>query len=290
MTITAALVKELRELTNAPMMDCKKALTETDGSINDAIEWLKKKGAIKAAKQAGRIATEGVILVSISTDKKAAVIVELNCETDFVARGEQFKAFGQALVQLALETGAADLPALLAARLGSQTVEETRQALMTKIGENVNIRRVERIISEHNVAAYTHGDRIGVILSFEGDDQLGKDLAMHIAASHPQVIAPENVSEDMINKEKEIYMAQALESGKPRDIIEKMVMGRISKFLNEISLQGQPFVKDPDITVGQLLKQRNANVYSFIRFEVGEGLEKKVDNFVEEVLAQARGE
>jgi elongation factor Ts len=290
MTITAALVKELRDRTNSPMMDCKRALQEANGDIEQAIENMRKSGAIKAAKKEGRITAEGVVLCASSPDKKTVVIIELNCETDFVARSDDFKTFAQDLVNVALAAKVADLPTLLITKMGDHTVEEVRQALIAKLGENVNIRRIELLSSEGNVSAYRHGDRIAVIVSFEGDDQLGKDLAMHIAASNPQVVAPTDVSEDMINKEKEIYMAQAAESGKPKEIIEKMVAGRISKFLNEVSLLGQPFVKDVDISIETLLKQQNGKVYQFVRFEVGEGIEKKVDNFVEEVLAQARGE
>lgn len=290
MAITAALVKELRERTNAPMMDCKKALQENDGDIEKAIDYMREKGAIKAAKKGGRITAEGIIVVLTSDDKKIGVIIELNSETDFVSRNEDFKKFANDIAKIALDNRLSTIEALQAAKMGGSTVEETRQALIAKLGENINIRRVSLIETEHEVASYSHGDRIGVLVSVKGEEQLGKDLAMHIAASNPQVIAPEHVSEDLIAKEKEIFMAQAAESGKPQDIIEKMVAGRIAKFLNEISLHGQPFVKDPDMTVAKLLKNNKAEVVTFIRFEVGEGIEKKTENFADEVMAQVRGE
>jgi len=290
MAITAALVKKLRELTDAPMMECKKFLEKTEGDIEKAIEEMRKSGAAKAAKKEGRITAEGIILVAISEDSKTGIIIEVNSETDFVAKSDDFKTFCTELLTVALKNKTATLDALLKAPMQDATVEAARQSLIAKIGENINIRRVELIESEHEVAHYKHGDRIGVLVNFKGAEQLGKDLAMHIAASKPEVVTPEQVSEEMINKEKEIFMSQAAESGKPQEIIEKMVTGRINKFLNEISLHGQPFVKDPDMTVGKLLKDNNAEVYNFVRYEVGEGIEKKADNFVEEVIAQARGE
>lgn len=290
MAITAALVKELRERTNAPMMDCKRYLQKTDGDIEKAIEEMRKSGAAKAAKKEGRITAEGMIVVLTSEDKKAGVMIELNSETDFVSRSEDFNNFANGIAKIALDNSISDVDTLLAAKMGESTVEETRQTLIAKLGENLNVRRVLLITSEHAVAAYTHGARIGVLVNLQGSEQLGRDLAMHIAASNPQVIAPEHVAEDLIAKEKEIFMAQAAESGKPQAIIEKMVSGRIAKFLNEVSLHGQPFVKDPDTSVGKLLKNNNAEVISFVRFEVGEGIEKKVDNFAEEVMAQVRGE
>ena len=290
MAITAAIVKELRERTDAPMMECKKYLIETNGDVEKAIELMRKSGAAKAAKKEGRITAEGIILVATSEDKKVGVVIEINSETDFVARSDHFKQFASNILAIALANRTSSVEALLAVATENGTVDELRQALIAKIGENINIRRVELIESEYEVAHYSHGDRIGVLVNFKGAENLGKDIAMHIAASNPQVVAPEQVSEDVINKEKEIYISQAAESGKPQDIIEKMVVGRINKFLNEISLEGQPFVKDPDTTVGKWLKTNNAEVFAFSRFEVGEGIEKKEDNFVDEVLAQARGE
>lgn len=290
MAITAALVKELRERTNAPMMDCKRYLQKTDGDIEKAIEEMRKSGAAKAAKKEGRITAEGIIIVLTSDDRKAGVIIELNSETDFVSRSEDFNNFANGIAKIALDNKISDVETLLSTNMGDATVEETRQTLIAKLGENLNIRRVLLINSEHAVAGYTHGARIGVLVSLQGSEQLGRDLAMHIAASNPQVVSPEQVAEDVIAKEKEIFMAQAAESGKPPEIVEKMVSGRIAKFLNEVSLHGQPFVKDPDTSVGKLLKSNNAEVLNFIRFEVGEGIEKKVGNFAEEVMAQVRGE
>jgi len=290
MAITAALVKELRERTDAPMMECKKFLEKTNGDIDKAIEEMRKAGSAKAAKKEGRITAEGIIIVLTSSDKKTGVIIELNSETDFVARSEDFRKFADDLAEVALTNRIADIDSLLAAKMNGSTVEEIRQSLIAKLGENIKVRRVELIVSDHEISSYKHGDRIGVLVNFQGDEQLGKDLAMHIAASNPQVVAPEHVPEEMIAKEKEIFLAQAAESGKPQEIIEKMVAGRISKFLNEVSLHGQPFVKDPDVTIVKLLKSKNAEVIEFIRFEVGEGIEKKVENFADEVMSQVRGD
>lgn len=289
MAVTAEQVKQLRDRTNAPMMECKKFLQMTDGDIELAIEKMRESGATKAAKKEGRITAEGMVRVAVSADKKMGVIVEINSETDFVSRSEDFKQFADQVVKVALAAKTKDLPALLAAKYGDDTVEVARQNLIAKLGENINIRRVTLLESTGAVAAYSHGERIGVLVSYQGDEQLGKDLAMHIAASNPQVVNPEDVSQELIEKEKKIYLVQAAESGKPQDIIDKMVAGRINKFLAEVSLAGQPFVKDPDITVGKLLTKSNGKVNSFTRYEVGEGIEKKVDNFAEEVMAQVRG-
>lgn len=288
MQITASLVKELRERTGAGMMDCKKALAEAGGDIEVAIEEMRKSGAAKAAKKAGRIAAEGIIL--IKQDGKDITILEINCETDFVAKDENFLSFANNVIDVAASQTPEDVDALMGLSLGDQTIEETTQQLVAKIGEKITIRRFEKITSDVHIGTYLHGTRIGVIVELEGGDEaLAKDIAMHIAASKPVCVSEDQVSQDILDKEKEIFSAQAEESGKPADIIEKMVSGRIKKFLKEITLLGQPFVKDPDQTVEKLLKSANASVISFRRYEVGEGIEKKVDNFAEEVMSQAKG-
>jgi len=291
MAITAALVKELRERTGAGMMECKKALVETDGDIDAAIEQMRKSGMAKADKKAGRAASEGLLGIKTSDDNKTAVIVEINSETDFVSKGDAFKEFVANVTDLVLAEKPADLDALLAAKLPSgSTVEDTRKELIAQLGENMSVRRFEIIDAKGQVAVYSHGSRIGVIVDVEGGDaELGKDLAMHIAASRPICVDESSVPQAELDKEKEIYTAQAQESGKPAEIIEKMVQGRIKKFLKEITLLGQPFVKDPDQTVEKLLKDKNASVVSFVRLEVGEGIEKKQENFADEVMAQVKG-
>lgn len=284
--ITAERVKELRERTGVGMMECKKALVAANGDIELAIEEMRKSGMAKAAKKAGRIAAEGAVVIAHAAHK--AVMVEINSETDFVARDENFIGFCNTVSQAALKHGTDNLDALLAIQLGAQTIEEARQALISKIGENINVRRVAILEATSHLGYYSHGSQIGVLVALEGGTpELARDIAMHIAASKPMVVAPKDVAADVIAKEKEIFMAQALESGKPREIVEKMVEGRINKFLAEVSLLGQAFVKNPDLTIAQLLKSENATVTSFIRFEVGEGIEKQVDNFAAEVLAQA---
>ncbi len=284
MAVTAAQVKELRERTGAGMLDCKKALQATDGDIEAAIENMRKSGQAKAAKKAGRIAAEGVILTSINDG--VATMMELNCETDFVARDENFLAFGNKVVALAAANKMNDVEALNAADLDGMTVAETREALVAKIGENINIRRVISVEGD-NLGSYIHGGRIGVVSILAGGDaDLAKDVAMHVAASSPQFVKPEDVPADVVEKEKAIQVDIAMQSGKPAEIAEKMVMGRMKKFTGEISLTGQPFVKDPSINVGKLLKDNNADVVNFIRFEVGEGIEKKEEDFAAEVQAQ----
>jgi len=289
--ITADLVKTLRERTGAAMMDCKRALVAAEGDIEAAIEAMRKAGQAKADKKADRVAAEGIIATARSHDGKKAAIIDLNCETDFVARNEDFKNFADAVAQTALASGAQDLETLGNAKMSTgTTVDEARRELITKLGENIQIRRFELLSTDGVIGAYIHGGRIGVLTALDtADDALAKDIAMHIAASSPIVIHPQEVPETLISKEKEIYSAQAATSGKPQDIIEKMIGGRIKKFLDEVSLMGQPFVKDPDTTVGKLLEKSKAKVIHFVRFNVGEGIEKKADNFVEEVMAQARG-
>lgn len=293
MAITAAMVKELRERTGAGMMECKKALVETDGDIDAAIEHMRKAGMAKADKKAGRTAAEGLVAIKVSDDNKTAAVVEVNCETDFVAKGDDFQNLVNNVAERVLKDKPADLDALMAMPItdsDSTTIEETRKALIAKLGENMNVRRFQVIEAKGSLSTYMHGTRIGVVVDLEGgDNTLGKDLAMHIAASRPVCVSDNEVAPELIDKEKEIFAAQAAESGKPADIIEKMVTGRINKFLKEITLLGQPFVKDPDQTVEKLLKGAGAKVHQFVRIEVGEGIEKKQENFAEEVMAQAKG-
>lgn len=291
MAVTAALVKELRERTGLGMMECKKALVETDGDLELAIENLRKSGQAKAAKKAGRTAADGAVVAKVSDDGKTGVIVEINSETDFVARDDNFKGFADKVAQLVLDTKETDVEKLREASVEGGTLEEVRTALIQKIGENIQVRRAAVVESADGVVgAYIHGGKIGVLVALQGgDEELGKDVAMHVAASNPQVVNPDEVPEETIAKEKEIYTAQAKESGKPDDIIEKMVTGRVNKFLKEVSLVEQPFVKDPDTTVGALLKDAGASVKGIVRFEVGEGIEKKEEDFVAEVKAQAEG-
>jgi elongation factor Ts len=292
MAITAAMVKDLRERTGAGMMECKKALVECDGDIEAAIEHMRKTGLAKADKKAGRTAAEGLIAIKASDDNKKAAIVEVNCETDFVAKGDEFQNFCNEVAQLALDNEPADLDALLGTTMsGGDSVADTLKAMIAKIGENMNVRRFKLVNADNGqVASYSHGSRIGVVVSMEGGDaDLGRDIAMHIAASRPQAVSEADVDPAVIEKEKEIFTAQAQESGKPAEIIEKMIGGRINKFLKEITLVGQPFVKDPDTTVEKLLKGAGATVVGFERFEVGEGIEKKQENFADEVMAQVKG-
>jgi len=293
MAITAAQVKELRQRTGCGMMECKKALTEADGNMDTAAEELRKSGLAKADKKAGRVAAEGVIIVEVSGDGKSAAIVEVNSETDFVAKKEEFQKFAKAVARRVLSDSPADLDALMALPLqdGGDSVEESRRGLIATIGENISVRRfVRRQPATGSVASYLHGDRIGVLVEMEGGDaDLARDVAMHIAASKPVCVDEDGVPQETLDKEKEIFSAQAAASGKPADIIEKMVSGRIRKFLGEITLVGQPFVKDPDQTVGKLLKGASARVSGFDRLELGEGVEKKTENFAEEVMAQVQG-
>ncbi|MAS83609.1 MAG: elongation factor Ts [Legionellales bacterium] len=288
MEITASLVKELRERTGAGMMDCKKALNDANGDIEVAIEVMRKSGAAKAAKKAGRIAAEGII--SIKQNEGEIVILEVNCETDFVAKDENFLSFVDEILEVITKQDVTDVDDLLHKSINDQTIEEKIQQLTAKIGEKLSIRRFEKSKINKKVGTYLHGKRIGVIVEIEGgDDNLAKDIAMHIAASKPLYVDSKEVSSSVLDKEKEIYIAQAQESGKPDDIIEKMVEGRLKKFVKEITLLGQPFVKDSEQSVEKILKSANAKVLSFIRYEVGEGIEKRVDNFAEEVMSQAKG-
>ena len=284
MAVTAALVKELRERTGAGMLDCKKALVETDGDIELAIENMRKAGQAKAAKKAGRIAAEGVILTHI--ENGVATMMEVNCETDFVARDEGFLAFGNKIIGVAAANKINDIEALNAAELDGGTVQSVRDTLVAKIGENISPRRVINVEGD-NLGAYVHGGRIGVVAILTGGDEaLAKDVAMHVAAASPQFVKPTDVPAEVVEKEKEIQIDIAVQSGKPADIAEKMVAGRMKKFTGEISLTGQPFIKDPSQSVGDLLKSNGADVVNFIRLEVGEGIEKKTEDFAAEVAAQ----
>ena len=290
--ITAGQVKELRERTGAGMMDCKKALGETNGDLDEAIALLRKKGAASAEKKAGRIAAEGVVQLLISEDASRGTLLEVNCETDFVAKDDSFNSFVAALTQLIVDQNPADVESLSALIMDSgASVEADRQELIAKIGENISIRRFETLVSgSGQISGYMHGTRIGVLVSTSGAAELGRDLAMHIAASRPVCIGEADMPPDVLTREREIYTAQAAESGKSPEIVEKMVDGRVRKFLKENTLLGQPFVKNPDISVAELLSQGNASMDDMLRFEVGEGLEKKVDDFVAEVMAQAKAE
>lgn len=280
--ITAALVKELRERTGAGMMECKKALVEANGDIELAIDNMRKSGQAKAAKKAGRVAAEGIILTKIAADGKYGVIAELNCETDFVAKDAGFKAFGEEVATAALNDRITDVEELKA------KFEDQRTALVAKIGENINIRRIS-VLSGDALGSYLHGARIGVMVAATGaDEELIKHIAMHIAASKPEYVKAEDVPADVVAREHQIQLDIAMQSGKPREIAEKMVEGRMRKFTGEISLSGQHFVMDPSKTVGQLLKEHNADVTSFIRYEVGEGIEKAEVDFAAEVAAMSK--
>jgi elongation factor Ts len=288
--ITAGMVKELRELTGLGMMECKKALSETGGDMKAAEELLRIKSGAKANKAASRVAAEGVVGSFISADGHKGALVEVNCETDFVSKNEDFAAFAKAAAQLVAEQNIQDLAALAAAKLPSgQTVEEARQALIMKLGENITPRRLVRAETSGRLTTYLHGTRIGVMVdSTGGDEQLGKDIAMHIAASKPVCVSKDQVPADLLENERKIFSAQAAESGKPADIIAKMVEGRIAKYLAEVTLLGQPFVKDPDQTVEKLLASKKASVSAFTMYVVGEGIEKKVVDYAAEVAAAAK--
>jgi len=280
------MVKELRERTGAGMMECKKALLETDGDVDGAVEHLRKSGQAKADKKAGRVAAEGLVVVKANGSK--AVVVEVNSETDFVAKDENFLAFVDAVADAALASGQADIEAFASDVMADgRSVDGARTELVTKVGENISVRRIAQISNDGPLAHYTHGARIAAVVALEGGDTaLARDIAMHVAATNPSCIDESGVPADTLENERRILTEQAQESGKPEDIIEKMVNGRVAKFLKEITLVGQPFVKDPDVTVGKLLDNAGAKIVSFTRFEVGEGIEKKVENFADEVMKQ----
>jgi elongation factor Ts len=291
-TITAAMVKELRERTASGMMECKRALVEANGDMELAIENMRKAGLAKADKKAGRIAAEGLIGAKVSADGKTVAMVDVNCETDFVAKADDFVKYVGDITTALLTASVANDEQLLAMTLeNGQTVEDTRRALIAKLGENITVRRFEKFqTTEGGTACYLHGSKIGVIVELAvANPELGKDIAMHVAASKPDCVSEDQISAETIEKEKEIFRAQSAESGKPADIIEKMVTGRISKFLAEVTLLGQPFIKDDKQTVGKLVASKSNKVVRFARFEVGEGIEKKEEDFAAEVMAQVRG-
>jgi len=286
MAISASMVKELRERTGAGMMECKKALVTADGDMDQAVEQLRTSGQAKADKKAGRIAADGKVVIAANGTR--ATLVEVNSETDFVAKDENFVAFVDAVAQSALAGNIADVESLNAATLDDgRTIEAARTDLVAKVGENISVRRLEQVDAADQLGSYTHGSRIGAVVALSGGDaDLARDIAMHIAATNPVCIDESGVPADTLERERRIFSEQAAESGKPPEIIEKMVTGRVAKFLKEITLVGQPFVKDPDLTVGKLLKDADATVTKFVRYEVGEGIEKKEENFAEEVMKQ----
>ena len=290
MSITAELVKQLRERTGAGMMECKKALVETQGDIDAAAELMRKQGLAKADKKASRVAAEGTIVIEKSADGRSAAMVEVNCETDFVAREADFQAFASAVARVALQRRPASVDELLASPLESgETVDERRRALVAKIGENISVRRHALLESSGSLGVYRHGSRIGALVALDGGEpSLAHDVAMHVAASDPQYLSAADFPADVVAKEREIETAKAMGEGKPAEIVAKMVEGRIRKMLNEKSLLGQPFVKDPEQTVEKLLKAGKSSVKGFHRFEVGAGIEKKQDDFVGEVMAQVK--
>ena len=287
MNVTAEMVKQLRERTGAGMMECKKALVETRGDLDGAAELMRKSGLAKADKKAARIAAEGTVVVERAD--LSAVLVEVNCETDFVARSDEFLDFARSVGRTALEHAPADLNALLALRQGAATLEDRRRALIAKIGENISVRRFVRVTAPGALGTYTHGGRIGALVALKGGDEvLAKDLAMHVAAANPAYIDSNGVPAAVLDKEREILAEQTKGEKKPPEIIAKMVEGRLRKYLAEITLVGQPFVKDPDVTVEKLLKKAGAAVVQFVRYGVGDVIEKKQDDFVSEVMAQVK--
>ncbi|TCV90177.1 translation elongation factor Ts [Sulfurirhabdus autotrophica] len=288
--ITASMVKELREMTGLGMMECKKALTETSGDLKAAEDLMRIKSGAKASKAAGRVAAEGVVSACISADAKTGALVEINCETDFVAKNDDFIAFGNEIAKLVADNNPADVDTISQTKLASgESVEDSRKALVMKLGENISIRRFQRFNTAGRLTTYLHGTKIGVMVDATGGDEaMGKDIAMHIAASKPICVSKEQVPAELLSKEREIYAAQAAESGKPANIIEKMVEGRIVKYLAEVTLLDQPFVKNPDETVEKLLAAKKATVNGFQMFVVGEGIEKKVTDFAAEVAAASQ--
>jgi len=287
--ITAALVKELREKTDAPMMECKKALTEAEGDLARAEEILRVKLGNKASKAAARVTAEGLIGLYISADAKQGAVIEVNCETDFVAKNDDFVAFVNTLAELVTTQKPADVAALSALPMGEGTVETTRTALIGKIGENISVRRFERIETTNALASYVHGGKIGVLVEYAGAEEVGKDLAMHIAATKPKALNAEGVPAADIAAERSVAEQKAAESGKPAEIVAKMVEGSVQKFLKEVTLLSQPFVKNDKQSVEQMLKEKNASISKFVLFVVGEGIEKKTSDFAAEVAAAAAG-
>jgi len=290
MAVTASMVKELRERTGAGMMECKKALVQTAGDLDAAIEQLRKSGLAQADKKASRIAAEGRVMLVSNDDHTESVMVEVNSETDFVAKDENFLVFAKMVASSALTHSATDVEGLMATISDGSSLETARQALVSKIGENIQVRRISRMTTSGIIGSYVHGGRIGVLVEVEGGDiELAHDIAMHIAALNPEYIDADDVPADVLEKEKKFLISQAAESGKPAEIVEKMVSGRMRKHLAGITLLGQPFVKDGDISVAALLDQKGASVKGFTRLVVGEGIEKKEDNFADEVMQQVKG-
>jgi elongation factor Ts len=286
--ITAGMVKELREMTGLGMMECKKALQESGGDLGKAEEFLRIRSGAKASKAASRVAAEGVVGAYVSGDGKVGALVEVNCETDFVARNEDFLAFSNALAHIVANENPADATALADSQIDGMKVEARRQALVQKIGENISIRRFDRLAAAGKLTQYLHGAKIGVLVDFEGPDETGKDVAMHIAFAKPRYMRKEEVPAEAAAKEREILAARASESGKPPEIVAKMIEGGINKFLGEISLLGQPFVKDDKQTVEKMLASRKAKLHGYVFFVVGEGIEKKTMDFAAEVAGLAR--
>jgi elongation factor Ts len=291
MSIPADAVRQLRERTGAGMMECKRALVETKGDLDAAAELMRRQGLAKADKKAARVAAEGVIVLARAPDGRSAAMVEINCETDFVARGEEFQGFAKSVAERALATQAANVAALADAKLdGAESIEERRRTLVAKIGENITLRRVALLEAPDHLGAYLHGTRIGALVALKGGSAaLAHDLAMHVAASNPRYLNQSQVPADVVEKERAILTEQAQGEGKPPEIVAKMVEGRLRKSLGEITLAGQPFVKDQDVTVEKLLKGAKAEVTAYERFEVGAGIEKKSDDFVADVMAQVKG-
>ncbi|MFK7887057.1 MAG: translation elongation factor Ts [Gammaproteobacteria bacterium] len=288
MSVTAAMVKQLRERTGAGMMECKRALVASNGDIDAAAEQMRKSGQAKADKKADRVAAEGVIIIKQADDGSRGVIVEVNSETDFVAKDAGFMGFANQTADIVLSANPADVAALYAAPNGNgQTVDEARRDLIAKIGENIGVRRFQIVQGGDRLGSYLHGARIGTLVALTGgDDELAKDVAMHVAASSPECLDESGLDATLLEKERDIYRTQAAESGKPPEIIEKMIEGKVRKFVNSVTLLGQPFVKDDKQTVGKLLSSKSATVASFVRYGVGEGIEKKEENFAEEVRKQ----
>ncbi len=289
MAITASMVKELRTITGAGMMDCKKALSETDGNVEDAIEFLRKKGMAGADKKASRVAAEGIIAIAISDDNKKAIIAEVNCETDFVAKGDEFQGFANEIAAIALAKNTTDVEAVMNETMASgETIDIVRRGMVARIGENMALRSMQVIESEGGIGQYQHGEKIGVVVAMTGgDDALMRDIAMHIAAANPSAISEDEVDQKILEKERKFQIEQASDSGKPAEIIEKMIDGRMRKYLQGITLVGQPFIKDPDQTVEKLLKSNGATVSAFVRLEVGKGIVIEELDFADEVAAAA---
>lgn len=288
MSVSAPMVKELRERTGAGMMECKKALVETDGKMDEAVEFLRKSGQAKADKKSSRIAADGRI--AVAADGNKAAIAEINSETDFVAKDENFIAFVEAVAQTALGSSVDDVESLSSLTLpDGRKVETARTELVTKVGENISVRRFQRLEAADHLGNYTHGARIGALVSMSGGNaEIARDVAMHITATNPLCIDADGVPADTLERERRIFAEQAAQSGKPPEIVEKIIDGRVRKFLGEITLLGQPFVKDPDVTIGKLIGDAGATVTGFVRYEVGEGIEKKQENFAEEVMSQIK--